>query len=327
MFTLRNFSKSFIRLKHDYSLKFPLQVGFPVSSDIEDTHNILSKVLIENDRSSNNIDYLVDKFSISPELFQTPKFDFIFTEQRPEQSKGLDLFLYQYKYLKYIERQGKRRFEDLKDEWRRPFDDPAYIQRSYKEKLRLWKGYQIVNFLKKYSNHSFNPYIYSNLRPWEIISDKVQKKTPPKDYELDYYDIILENASKKYRNNRLLDQYLQHYPENEMLVHEKLSPNHTQIALLSRRPKVSFYHAYNAKTGFWDRKGYQNRLLARLNRIHWFTYVSMHYIYAIGQGGEYRFDDYLNTDRTYYQGNYLEQLFYFKGNLLYRLEETEDLQV
>lgn len=319
MFSLRNFLTSIIRLKNDYSLKFPLKIGYPLLNDIENTHDILSKVLIENDRKSHNIDYLVDKFSISPDLFQTPSFDFIFTEQKPQKLKGLDLFLYQYKYLKYIERQGRKRFENLKEEWRQPFYDPTYIERTYDEKLRLWKGYQIVDFLKKYLNQSFNPYVYLNLRPWEIISDKVQLKTP-NDYEIDYYDIILENASKKHRNNQLLDKYLQLNPPNDQLVHEKLRPNYDQRSILSRRPRVSFFHEYNAKTGWWDRKGYQNRLLARLNRIHWYTYISMHYIYEIGKAGEYQFDDYLNIPRTYYQGTYLEQLFYFKGNSLYRLE-------
>ncbi|EAZ63355.2 hypothetical protein PICST_28260 [Scheffersomyces stipitis CBS 6054] len=68
-------------------------------------------------------------------------------------------------------------------------------ERLYDERIRVWKGYEVVEHLKRNSDkYNWNPYPLSGLFPWEIVKDKLRNRKPVMAFEQDYYDVLIKEA-------------------------------------------------------------------------------------------------------------------------------------
>ncbi|ODV77608.1 uncharacterized protein CANTADRAFT_56550, partial [Suhomyces tanzawaensis NRRL Y-17324] len=81
----------------------------------------------------------------------------------------------------------------LSPEERNRLETPTKWQ--YQQQLRVWKGYEVVEYLKRLldDNLRWNPYPLLGLYPWEIIKDKLRKKAAFQ-FEFDYYDTLIREA-------------------------------------------------------------------------------------------------------------------------------------
>lgn len=71
--------------------------------------------------------------------------------------------------------------------------------RLYREQMRIWKGYEIVEYNRRHGNH-VNPFVGLGLHPWEIVKDKLRKQVVGKfrgleEFEMDIYDEIIVFAT------------------------------------------------------------------------------------------------------------------------------------
>lgn len=110
---------------------------------------------------------------------------------RPVDCRGIDLYGVQSQISSksYL----KQKWNNLDETTRRKFIDGPNIDRLYRERLRIWKGYETVEYRKRYHS-SWNPYPSLGLFPWEIVKDKLRHKKQLFDFELDYYDVLIKEA-------------------------------------------------------------------------------------------------------------------------------------
>lgn len=65
----------------------------------------------------------------------------------------------------------------------------------FQERLRIWRGYEIVEYLKQNLDHyNYNPWPLLGLYPWEIVKDKLRNKQKLLEFEYDYYDVLIKEA-------------------------------------------------------------------------------------------------------------------------------------
>ncbi|CUM67845.1 uncharacterized protein PRCAT00005554001 [Priceomyces carsonii] len=196
-------SQSFKRYKSHYLsdiwLKEPFNIGYPSRGpSVQRDRDVLHQTLFSEqpDNEQENSKRASEKSSIGSDArysIASPYYP------KPEAIDGIEL-------LGLMTGVGTKAY--LKELWSKLTDSERKLlegdmeQKSLilKERLRIWKGYEVVNYLKRYSDqYRWNPYQLLSLYPWEIIKDKLRSRRKIYDFELDYYDVIIKEAF--YRNS------------------------------------------------------------------------------------------------------------------------------
>lgn len=169
--------------------------------------------------------------------------------EKPLNVRGMALLKASSNYLS--DNQAISRWNRLSEEDQKLFIEPPYLDKLYKERLRIWQGYEVVNYLKDHlDKHRFNPYPLLGLYPWEIVKDKIRSTKKLLDFEYDYYDHII----KKMKSRRYLTKAWEFYPgkrsdydklENKQPYQgkEQMNKDHN-ILKLSPVSLVSFHKFY-----------------------------------------------------------------------------------
>lgn len=156
-------------------LKEPFDLGYPICSDeiIKDRAQ-LRQILFPENRESQ-----------SAEPF------FLYIHPRPKYKSGFELFKSQL----CLGLKSKKYWESLSSSEKEIFTSKGILQHLFMESQRIWEGYEIVEYLKRYlDKYRTNPYPLLGLYPWEIITDKLRRKSPIYDFEKDYYDTLITEA-------------------------------------------------------------------------------------------------------------------------------------
>lgn len=95
----------------------------------------------------------------------------LLTCEKPALVCGRDLFNAQYS--NHFNADVLRRWNTLSTSIQRLFDDEEYIEKAYQSSLRIWQQYEIVRFLQRFLNMTYDPYQYLDLTPQEIVMDKI----------------------------------------------------------------------------------------------------------------------------------------------------------
>lgn len=206
----------FFRYKSHYLsdkwLKEPFTIEYPnISSENEKLRQDLLHKLFPHQTPTPQELYLQDK-NRTNEIQEWDTIDFEernkyeklatslsprYIHPKPLPLKGYELFKsqVQLKTLHY----AKKQWLKLSDEDRTSYTDSKNISFINNERERIWKGYEIVEYLKRYqSQYAWNPYNLLTLYPWEIIKDKLRSRMKVDEFERDYYDALIREAF--YRN-------------------------------------------------------------------------------------------------------------------------------
>jgi len=184
-------------------LKLPFDIGYPVLSEAlakkkaEITEQLFRQNLTASDyyemehpgkkwhelSYAEQIPYEVRKASSAP----------TFTRAKPENVRGIDLLAVQ---TGIASKQNLRlKWSRLSEQDKERLTKGEHNDELYKQRLRVWQGYEIVNYLKqRLGCHRWNPYPLLGLYPWEIIMDKLSSKRQLYEFEYDYYDVIIKEA-------------------------------------------------------------------------------------------------------------------------------------
>lgn len=109
----------------------------------------------------------------------------------PRRLSGYDLFKRQQAHL--VSTYQKQVWDHLLDQDKHHFHSNPAGDALFAQEVRVWKGYQIVSYLKnnaKSYDEIFNPYPYLGLYPWEILYDKFKNPQKVEAFEIDYYDCL-----------------------------------------------------------------------------------------------------------------------------------------
>lgn len=184
-------------------LKQPLSVNAPPTVEAQKYNPILHRILFSNDYSASDITSVCDKFNVNPTIINREQLPItsIYSISKPEPLRGKQLFHDQFcNFNKHL----YTKYSTLSEPFKKKFQDDHYVNLAYREKLRNWQEYEIIQFLKRYSNCKWNPYIYLNLKPWEIILDKLDGSS-----DFDYYDQIIKEAFSLQKINLYKSVYLE----------------------------------------------------------------------------------------------------------------------
>lgn len=199
--------------------KTPFDLGYPIlSSELQEEKHRIHKLLF----GSQDLEYVDTNSSIYRE----------FVHHQPTKLSGFDLFSQQAQLL--AKQKHKRLWKNLSDDTKQSFD--TMKNDIYLHLLRIWRGYEVVEYIKRYENkHRFNPYPLLGLYPWEIIKDKLRAKKSPHEFERDYYDnLISESFNRRFmRPETLFRAQDGHGLFRELLVEEK----EQFVSLADRRNK------------------------------------------------------------------------------------------
>lgn len=158
--------------------KIPFDIGYPIlGPELQKEKQRISKFLF----GSESIDYINTDTSIYKE----------FVYDQPKKLHGYDLFSHEAQLV--AKQKHPRIWKELPEEKRSLFNSMS--NDIYIHQLRLWRGYEIVEYLKRYElNYSFNPYPLLGLYPWEVIKDKLRTERPKYDFEVDFYDRLIDET-------------------------------------------------------------------------------------------------------------------------------------
>lgn len=211
--------------------KTPYDLGYPIlPSELQEEKHRIHKLLF----GSENIEFVDTNGSIYRE----------FVHHQPTKLSGFDLFSHQAQLL--AKQKHKRLWKDLSNDIKQSFGtikDDIYLHL-----LRIWRGYEVVEYIKRYENkHRFNPYPFLGLYPWEIIKDKLRAKKSPHEFERDYYDnLISESFNRRFMKPATIYRAQNgHVLFKDLLVEEKeqsvsLADRRTKFIMsTSRHPKFS----------------------------------------------------------------------------------------
>lgn len=156
-------------------LKEPFDIAYPICSDeiVQDRAQIRQILFSENRESQ----------SASPL--------YLYIHPRPKYQNGFELFKSQL----CLGLKSKKYWESLSGPEKEIFTSKRILQHLFMESQRIWEGYEIVEYLKRYLvKYLTNPFLLLSLYPWEIIKDKLRRKSPIYDFEKDYYDTLITEA-------------------------------------------------------------------------------------------------------------------------------------
>ncbi|WEJ96177.1 hypothetical protein PSN45_003713 [Yamadazyma tenuis] len=173
-------------------LKEPLRIGYPLQADNTEILTALRSILFEENPKQHDIREISHLFSIDEGILtgQHIPISSLYSKPPPEKLAGKLLFRSQYSS---IQEKLLYRWNSVEPSIQSQFSDEHYVNNAFETRTRIWQGYEIVEFLKRFSTHRFNPYYYSGLKPWEIIMDKFSSQQ--KQHQ-DYYDVIIKSAFK-----------------------------------------------------------------------------------------------------------------------------------
>ncbi|KAK6201342.1 uncharacterized protein RJT21DRAFT_1286 [Scheffersomyces amazonensis] len=175
-------------------LSFPFQIGYPyLSPELQKEKDEIHRKLFPEVDPNTNVD--VDMLSISERLeYERSKIKYSYP--KPERLTGFALFKSQYSTTHF---DPNAIWNKLPQESQLLFDHSPNLDRLHQENIRVWQGYEVVDYLKRTSSkHDFNPYPFSGLYPWEIVKDKLRDRVHHEHkieaFELDYYDKLIDEA-------------------------------------------------------------------------------------------------------------------------------------
>lgn len=124
-----------------------------------------------------------------------------FNQPKPKPETGFDLFKSQVRH-RYAKPILKEHWDGLTDVERAQYIESPHWDYLHQQRLRIWQGYEIVEYLKIRGTiqQQFNPYPFLGLYPWEIIKDKLLDMSRRKtigsiyDFEKDIYDVLILEA-------------------------------------------------------------------------------------------------------------------------------------
>lgn len=244
--------KSSGRISESY-LKEPFTIGYPVASHAARTRVERTRALVFPEVPPKPQDYINQ---IQPKaswdnlsLYQQYKCrelalrDIIkYTQPRPQHVNGFELYraLHSHIKTKSVAKQWWDR--KLTDTERLKFEsDSGFIDRAFKERTRIWEGYQMVSFLKHRRQPPLNPFECVGLYPWEVVRDKLRQRRRSSQlfgFEIDYYDRLISEAFSRFSRSPVLIFYTDLKLQNpERKVPSRYSSVEQLFAHLSPREK------------------------------------------------------------------------------------------
>ena len=182
-------------------IKQPFLIPYPPSSSIIQKSQSLNQFLFENHKQNSN--WIKNEFDIDESIINS-NLESLYTQPKPQKLLGKHLFFHQYSYLSRLNTPYPDKYwTHLDPDIKAIFYNHNYINNAFTNEIRIWKGFEVVQFLKKFLGMNFNPYLVLGLYPWEIIlhklsqrgkknkNKKTQKWLP---FHYDYYDLIIEEA-------------------------------------------------------------------------------------------------------------------------------------
>lgn len=215
--------RQFIRRKSYYLsekwTKEPFDIGYPVSTtQIQHDSKIIreklfpAKELSEYDYFAKDPHREVNSDHWSQlDNDQTSKYQKLADENRPQYVHpkpkfvtGFDLF----KIELMLQANQKKYWSSLSKEDKERYNNSKVNEYLHNEKIRIWQGYEIVEYLKRYlQTYMHNPYPLLGLYPWEIIKDKLRDKRVVYEFERDYYDTLIKETFGRNSQRRALQIY------------------------------------------------------------------------------------------------------------------------
>lgn len=196
--------------------KEPFDVGYPETSSQIQIDALEIRYKLFPPKTHTEYDYFVEdvdrQFSIdewnqldSDQIYKYQKMADDnkpqYVHPKPEFVTGFELF----KTELQLHSKAKRFWSMLSDKRKELFNDNMMVRRLYEERIRIWEGYEIVEYLKRYlTDYTNNPYPLLGLYPWEIIKDKLRVKGSIHEFEMDYYDTLIKEAFSRNSQRKAL---------------------------------------------------------------------------------------------------------------------------
>lgn len=120
----------------------------------------------------------------------------------PRRVYGFDLFRRQQSHVTSTYQNDI--WHNLLDADKLHFFDESIANELFSQEVRVWKGYEIVKFLKNRADsydEVFNPYPYLGLYPWEVLYEKHKYGTCKEEFEIDYYDCLAPAKTSALKHN------------------------------------------------------------------------------------------------------------------------------
>lgn len=208
--TFRRFASHYLS---NLYLKEPYTIGYPTNVAIEREVESL-KVRVFQSKSPEELYSDTDpagKPWSQLTLYEQSKYSDLavkikpkYTSSIPERVSGFSLFRELHSYIS-TESVVSKNWHALDQKYRDIYSDPLYVDRAFKERMRIWQGYEIVHHLKLQSNPPVNPFVYLGLYPWEVVTHKLRSRTKKKQYsfEIDYYDRLIKESFRRFPRTAL----------------------------------------------------------------------------------------------------------------------------
>lgn len=120
----------------------------------------------------------------------------------PRRVYGFDLFRRQQAHV--TPTYQHEIWRNLLDADKLHFFNESIANDLFTHEVRVWKGYEIVKFLKNRARNYdevFNPYIFLDLYPWEILYEKHKYGSIKEGFEIDYYDCLAPAKTSVLQHN------------------------------------------------------------------------------------------------------------------------------
>ncbi|KAK6465548.1 hypothetical protein DFJ63DRAFT_24627 [Scheffersomyces coipomensis] len=266
----------------------PFQIGYPIPNpNIQQEREELNKLLF----SEHNLqDEDINRVDLSlAELKELGKHKIRYIHPKPTRLIGENL--YKIQFPQQTSHYAKKLWNRLPQESQLKLIESPNLDILHDERLRIWKGYEIVEHLKRNRpEYQYNPYPLSGLYPWEIIKDKIRKRSLRNkrkrtifEFEWDYYDQLIKEAfgsnvkrtavqiyytqlrsifpDQKYtftnvfkEFNQLSDSEKQIYYDTEARFHEQAIVSRDRVSTVNSRTFRTFYKQYIATTEYDQRQ-------------------------------------------------------------------------
>ncbi|CUM47683.1 uncharacterized protein AC631_01728 [Debaryomyces fabryi] len=218
-------------------LKEPFDIGYPESSShIKEDSKLLrqklfpTKTLTEYDyfKQDSNREFRIEEWNQLDtdqmfkyqEMVDDAKPQYV--HPKPQYVTGFELFKIELQF----NRNEKKYWAMLDGNDREAYNDSEIVRHLYNERIRIWMGYEIVEYLKRnLPKYMFNPYPLLGLYPWEIIKDKLYFKRDVYDFEKDYYDTLIKETFGRNSQRKALQIYytdILHDTETDNLYYAKV---------------------------------------------------------------------------------------------------------
>ncbi|CAH2355109.1 hypothetical protein CLIB1423_21S02014 [[Candida] railenensis] len=207
----RSLYVSFRRYSSAY-IREPFRIGYPRGFNQEAIGRIRNDVFPSEKLSP--LDYFIKEGNDEQSwadlnLYERSKYvnmvsqgEHKYTSPKPELSSGYNLFRALNKHIR-SKKTADVRWSRLSNKGRETYTkDANFIEKAHRELVRQWEGWEIVEYLKNGNfdadaHSKFNPFPYSGLYPWEVITDKLisgRKYQELFEFEADYYDRLIYEA-------------------------------------------------------------------------------------------------------------------------------------